>query len=285
MRTWAHRLFILWLALTLALPARCEIVATVAQSDQPVAPTDRSDDELQPKFFLFGFLINVLLKFAVSSFQEWRQQSLTHNVADPINYRRLLRNSALSSLASSAGSAFFPLPTFSFKSAVATPVDGGPETVAPAPRNFQGVHVAVVGFDATGAVSGLRSLQDTYRTGERIKLKVVSTFDAWLVVERLGAQEAREQVYPRDARQAVLLRAGHEVLVPLVEDQYLQFVGQPGHEQLVLTFRDPGVVSGTASQSSVLVQQDADGVGLLQEVAPGTQAVISHTLGLQHAQP
>lgn len=282
MKTWASRLLILWLALTLALPGRCEIVTTMAQSDQPVAPANRSDDEMQPKFFLFGFLINVLLKFAVSSFQEWRKQSLTSNVNEPINYRKLLRNSALSSLASSAGSAFFPIPTFGLKSAVATPVDGDPAAGAPAPRNFQGAHVAVVGFDAAGAVTGLRSLQETYRTGDRVKLKVMSTFDAWLVIERVGAQEAREQVYPRDASQAVLLRAGHEVLVPLVEDQYLQFVGEPGREQLVFTFRDPAVVTGKASQAAVLVSEEADGLGLLQEVEPGSLAVITHSVGLRH---
>lgn len=281
MKMFASRLLVGTLCLALLMPARADIVATTVAADQPPAADVKPDEELQPKFFLFGFLLNVALKFAIASFKEWRKQQLTTEVAEPINYKKLLRNSALSSLASSAGSALFPI--FSFKSADAT------DTASPPPgdaerrvTNFQGAHVAVIGFDGKGNVTGLRPLQATFRSGERIKLKVISSFDAWFVIENISPGGMRQQVYPRDASQAVLLRAGNEILVPLVEDQYLEFAGATGQDQLVLTFRDPRGTSGPLSTAAVVIQEEPDGVGLLQEVPPGTYPLISQALTFNH---
>lgn len=278
MKKFTSRLLIGTLCFALLMPARADIVATAAASDQPPAADVKADEELQPKFFLFGFLLNVAFKFALASFKEWRKQQLTTEVTQPINYTKLLRNSALSSLASSAGSALFPI--FSFKSANAadTPSSVAPGDAERRVTNFQGAHVAVIGFDAKGQVTGLRPMQASFRSGERIKLKVISSFDAWFVIENISPTGARQQVYPRDASQAVLLRAGNEILVPLVEDQYLEFTGATGQDQLVLTFRDPGGASGPLSTAAVTMQEEADGVGLLQEVPPGTYPLISQAL-------
>ncbi len=284
MKMFTSRLLIGALCFSLLMPARADIVATAAAADQPPSAGVKADEELQPKFFLFGFLLNVALKFAIASFQEWRKQQLTTEVTEPINYKKLLRNSALSSLASSAGSALFPI--FSFKSASAAEAPATPP--ADAERrvtNFQGAHVAVLGFDGKGNVAGLRPLRAEFRSGERIKLKVISSFDAWFVIENISPTGARQQVYPRDASQAVLLRAGNEILVPLVEDQYLEFAGATGQDQLVLTFRDPQGSSGPLSTAAVVMQEEADGVGLLQEVPPGTYPLISQALAFNHVPP
>ncbi|MEK9804464.1 MAG: DUF4384 domain-containing protein [Curvibacter sp.] len=270
------------LCLSLLMPARADIVATAVVSDQPPAVEVKPGEELKPKFFLFGFLLNVALKFAVASFQEWYKQQLTVEVAEPINYMRLLRNSALSSLASSAGSALFPALSFKSASAVdrtpAVATDDAERRIS----NFQGAHVAVVGFDGQGQVTGLRPLQTSFRSGERIKLKVISSFDAWFVIENVSPNGVRQQIYPRDASQAVLLRAGNEILVPLVEDQFLEFTGETGRDQLVLTFRDPGGRSGPLSNAAVVMQEEANGVGLLQEVPPGAFPLISQALTFNH---
>lgn len=283
MKMFTSRLLVGALCFSLLVPARADIVATAVAADQPPLADVKPDEELQPKFFLFGFLLNVALKFAIASFKEWRKQQLTSEVTEPINYKKLLRNSALSSLASSAGSALFPI--FSFKSANAADASSPVAPPGDAERrvtNFQGAHVAVLGFDGKGNVMGLRPLQSSFRSGERIKLKVISSFDAWFVIENISPSGARQQVYPRDASQAVLLRAGNEILVPLVEDQYLEFAGATGQDQLVLTFRDPRGASGPLSNAAVVMQEEADGVGLLQEVPPGSYPLISQALTFNH---
>ena len=283
-RVAALRMVIAVLVAALVVPARAEIVVTAAASDQPTAPTDATEAEVQPKFFLFGFLLSVSLKVAVASFREWRRQQASGVAMDGVSYRKLLRNSVFTSLATSAGSAVFPI--FAFKGVDA--VEGTPPVAAPTrrspeqPADYRAAHVAVLGFDAAGAPTNMRLLSETYRTGERVKLKALASFDAWLIVESVNSRGERRQIYPRDDRQAVMLRAGAEVLLPLVEDQFLEFAGEPGAEQLVLTFRDPGVLSGSASQAEVVVHEESDGLSLLQETAPGTYAVMTRALTLRH---
>lgn len=287
MNKFLSRWFMAPLLLALVLPARADLVATAAATDQPVAPKVGPPDEFQPKFLFFGFLLNVVLKFAMASFKEWRHQQLTSEFIDPGHYKKLLLNSTLSSLVSSVGGMLLPLPSFSFKSvdgpgeAAALPVKQAAEAEN-RPANFQGAHVAVVGFDAAGAVTGLRPLDDVFRTGERVKLKVLSTFDAWVVVENINPTGARQQVFPRDPNQAILLRAGTEILVPLVENQYFEFAGEAGSEQLVLTFRDPRAVEGADSKAEVIRQEERDGLGLLQEVKPGTFPAMVQPLSIRH---
>src|SRR5438445_4299043 len=52
--------------------------------------------------------------------------------------------------------------------------------------NYQGVHIAIVGADAGGALTELRPVKAGFHTGERFKLRVVSTFGGLLVIENIN---------------------------------------------------------------------------------------------------
>jgi hypothetical protein len=221
----------------------------------------------------------------MSAFTEWRQHKLTNDLSNPVNYRKLLLNSATAGLVSTASGVTGSL--FGFKSV------GAPEnTVADLPTkpiqmdngrpNYQGVHAAIVGFDKAGAVTGVQPVVAGFRTGERIKLKVLPTFDALLVIENINPQGVRRQIYPPSATEAVSVKAGVEILVPLAADQFFEFAGVTGDEQLVITLRDPRAFGDAESKAQVSRKDEGDGSSFVQETLPGTYPVISQSLKLKH---
>lgn len=251
----------------------------------PAAAEPNQSDELQPKFFIWGLLLNVAFKFAMSAFTEWRQSKLTSDLSNPINYKKLLLNSASAGLVSTVGGGMGAL--FGFKSV------GAPENTVPdlptkpiqlenGQPNYQGVHVAIVGFDKAGAVTGLQPVTAGFRTGDRIKLKVLPTFDALLVIENINPQGVRRQIYPPSATEAVSVKAGTEILVPLAADQFFEFAGVTGDEQLVITLRDPRAFGGAESKVEVSRKDESNGSSFVQETVPGTYPVISQSLKLKH---
>lgn len=264
--------------LSLLLPAR-------AQQTGAVAPPDSAQsEEVQPKFFIWGLLLNVAVEFAMGVFKQWRAGKLTNDVANPVNYRRLLMNSTTAGFLSTAGGAASAL--FGFKS-----VGAQENTVADLPTkpiqmqngqpNYQGAHVAIVAFDQAGAPTGLRPVSAGFRTGDRIKLKVLPTFDALAVIENINPQGVRKQIYPA-ADQAVALKAGVEVLLPLREDQLFEFAGVTGDEQLVITLRDPRAAGAAESKAEVSRKDEDTGSSFVQETVPGTYPVIAQSIKLRH---
>lgn len=271
----ASRLLIGLLVATLLLPAR-------AQTTPLPEPAGQSE-EVQPKF-IWGLVLNIAVKFAMNAFMEWRSRKLTNDLNNPINYRQLLMNSASAGLVSTAGGAVSSL--FGFKSV------GAPEnTVADLPTkpievnngqpNYQGAHVAIVGFDRAGQVTGLRPVTAGFRSGDRIKLKVLPTFDALVVIENINPQGVRKQIYPAPER-AIALKAGVELLLPLREDQFFEFAGATGDDQLVITVRDPRAAGAAESKAEVSRKDEDNGSSFVQETAPGTYPVIAQSLKLRH---
>jgi hypothetical protein len=142
--------------------------------------------------------------------------------------------------------------------------------------------VALVGFDRAGAVKGVQPVTAGFRTGERFKLKVLPTFDALVVIDNINPQSVRKQIYPPSAEQAIALKAGVEVLLPLGANQFFEFTGATGDEQLVLTLRDPRAFGAAESRVEVSRQDERDGSSFVQETAPGTYPVIAQSLKLRH---
>ncbi len=272
----ASRLLIGLLIATLLLPAR----AQTPPLPDPAGPSE----EVQPKF-IWGLVLNIAVKFAMNAFTEWRSRKLTNDLNNPINYRQLLMNSATAGLVSTAGGAVSAL--FGFKSV------GAPEnTVADLPTksielnngqpNYQGAHVALVAFDRAGTVTGLRPVTAGFRSGDRIKLKVLPTFDALVVIDNINPQGVRRQIYPPSAEQAISLKAGVEVLLPLRADQFFEFAGVTGDEQLVITLRDPRAGGAAESKAEVSRKDEDNGSSFVQETVPGTYPVIAQSLKLRH---
>ena len=276
----ASRLLIALLMGALLLPVRAQPVPTPAPAS--------GAEQVEPKF-VWGLLINIAVKFAMSAFQEWRSRKLTNDLSNPIDYQKLLLNAATAGFVSTAGGAVSGAVSnlLGFKSV------GAPEnTVADLPTkplelqdgkpNYQGVHVALVGFDRAGAVKGVQPVTAGFRTGERFKLKVLPTFDALVVIDNINPQSVRKQIYPPSAEQAISLKAGVEVLLPLGANQFFEFTGATGDEQLVITLRDPRAFGGAESRVEVSRQDERDGSSFVQETAPGTYPVIAQSLKLRH---
>ncbi|MDP3699996.1 MAG: DUF4384 domain-containing protein [Hylemonella sp.] len=278
----ASRLLLGLLMASLLMPARAQTPPTATGS--PAAPGAGSSEEVQPKFFVWGLLLNVAFKFAMGVFSEWRQNKLTNDLTNPINYKKLLLNAATAGLVSTAGGGVGGL--FGFKSVGATE-----NTVADLPTrpielqngqpNYQGAHVAIVAFDKAGTVTGLRPVTGGFRTGDRIKIKVLPTFDSLVVIENINPQGKRQQIYP-SADQAIALKAGTEVLLPLRADQFFEFAGVTGDEQLVITLRDPRAAGAAESKAEVSRKDEDNGSSFVQELAPGTYPVIAQSLKLRH---
>lgn len=279
----ASRLLVGLLMCSLLMPARAQTPS--AAPIAPAAPDAGNSEEVQPKFFIWGLLLNIAVKFAMSAFTEWRQSKLTNDLSNPINYKQLLFNSAKSGFVSTVGGGITGL--FGFKS-----VGAEENTVADLPTkpiqiengqpNYQGAHVAIVAFDKAGAVTGLRPVTAGFRSGDRIKIKLLPTFDALMVIENINPQGVRKQIYPPSASEAVALKAGVEVLAPLGADQFFEFAGVTGDEQLVITLRDPRASGAAESKAEVSRKDENNGSSFVQETVPGTYPVIAQSLKLRH---
>jgi hypothetical protein len=150
-------------------------------------------------------------------------------------------------------------------------------------ENYQGVHIALLGFDAQGNPTGLRTIKDGFTTGERFKVRVLSTFEGLLSFDNINPVGARRQIYPATTEQAVKVPAGKEVLLPIGRDEYFQFAGATGDDKLVVTLRDPRTLSGgQASTATVKRKDEAYGSNFVQEVGPGRYPVIAESITLGH---
>ncbi len=150
--------------------------------------------------------------------------------------------------------------------------------------NFQAAHVAILGVDDAGRISGFRSVNQGFRTGERFKLRMIATFDAVAAIGNINPKGEGRQIFPPQKGTAVKLKAGQEVVIPARDDQFFQFAGTTGTEQLVVTIIDPRAVGAAASTNKVYRQDEAYGSNFAQELSPGTYPVISQAIALTHTQ-
>lgn len=148
--------------------------------------------------------------------------------------------------------------------------------------SYQGVHVAIVGADRAGAVTDLRPLKAGFRTGERFKLRAVSTFAALLVIDNINARGERRQIYPAEGSAVVVLQPGADTLLPLGEKEFFEFARATGEEQLVVSLRDPRASGDAASRQQVYRVDEDFGSFFVQEVADGTFPAIAEPIRLEH---
>lgn len=244
------------------------------------SPTE-SQETPQPKF-IWGLLLNVVLKYAMSLFADWLLSKLTVDLSPPAVFQRLVANSKQANIVSLSS-----VSSFGAKSAGApeNTVLGEPTTpfkLEQDHENYQAVHVAIVAFDRSGKVTGLRPVSAGFSTGDRIKLKVLPTFDGILVIESINPSGVRRQIFPPDPATVILVKRGLEVLIPMAEDYYFEFTGQTGDDQLVISIRDPRAFGEAASVAPANRKDDKYGSSFLQETAPETYPLISQSLKFSH---
>lgn len=148
--------------------------------------------------------------------------------------------------------------------------------------DYQGAHIAIVGADKAGNITDVRPAKAGFKTGERFKLRAVSTFGAHLVIENINAKGERRQIYPPEGTSVVVIQAGADTLLPLGAKEFFEFARTTGEEQLVISLRDPRAVGDAASRQKVFRKDEEFGTHFVQEVAKGAFPVIAEAIKLEH---
>lgn len=267
------RVLACFLILTLAAPG-------IAQQPAPPAK-DGGAEEMQPKF-IWGILIKFAVNYAVSAFGSYLLGKLTEQITPQAIAGMLLRSKSasivpLSSVAGGLGAKSAGAPENTVAGEPTTPlkVENGRE-------NFQAVHVALMKFDRAGNALGFQPVTEGFRTGERFKLRVLPTFEGLLVIDNINPRQQRKQIYPAQAENVVKIAAGMEIMIPLGKDEYFEFAGATGDEQLVITLRDPRAFGAAAASAVVTRKDENNGSNFMQELTPNTYPVISQALKLKH---
>ena len=262
-----------------AAPQQANQQAAPAAQGQAAVPTEVTGSDVEPKFiwgFLINFVVSKLASAAFDTFTNWLTGRMSAGLDKGFD-------KLTSSMFSGSGARLKPRAA----TGVVVPpqvVPGNPDTtlvVSGDQANFQGVHIAIAIANPDGSF-GVRPVNQGFRTGERFKLRVVATFDGELNIENINPAGERKQVYPANGGEVVQLVSGKQALVPLGENQFFQFTGKTGQEQLVITLRDPRASGQAASLAKVSRQDKEYGSNFLQEVKPGTFPVISQAIELEH---
>lgn len=267
----ARKVGVALLSVTLILPR-----AGAGEASAPV-PVQQAGE---PKF-VWGLLINLLANYAMSAFASWLKEKLTDQQALPDKMDTIHANAVTAHIIPLL-EIFLSRKSLGADENTTLSPPQKPLQVEAGRPNYQGMNLAVMGFDEQGQFKGLRGLDQEFTSGTRIKLKVLPTFDGLLVVENVNPKGERQQIYPSRAGSVVALKQGVEVMLPLGRNEYFQFAGQTGEERLVVTLRDPRAVDGAASTAQANREDTANGSNFVQETPPGTYPVIAQSLSLRH---
>lgn len=149
--------------------------------------------------------------------------------------------------------------------------------------NYEGVHVAIVVLDSNGKPTSVRAVGDGFKTGEKFKLRVVSTFEGLVAIDNINPKGEQKRVYP-DGNNVVAIPLGQEVLLPLGADEWFELSGNTGKEQLVIAIRDRRAFGEAATGNRVFRQDEKYGSNFVQEVSPGkTFPVITQSITFSHS--
>jgi hypothetical protein len=161
-------------------------------------------------------------------------------------------------------------------------VAGDPPAADGRKEHYEGVHIALVVVAADGKQFDFRPINAGFKTGERFKVRVVSTFAGELTLENINPRGERRHIYPAKTDYVVALQPGRETFLPLGKDEFFQFGKASGKEQLVVNLADPRAVGPNASRHPVYRQDVKYGSNFLQQVAPNTYPHISQAIELSH---
>lgn len=279
----------------IAAAAAAALIATsTAWAQQPAPPSgtpaagtpdSAQTAEVQPRF-IWGILINYAISrlgsLAFDMFASYLTSKLTGGL---VSNPGVLTQGIVSNLIGSSGARLMPRSSVAVAARGADIVVGNPDTplkVDGGKENYQGAHVALMLANPDKTYS-VRPVSDGFRTGERFKLRILSTFGGELTIENINPRGERRQIYPAGTDQVVSIEPGKETVIPLGEDQFFEFTRATGREQLVVNLADPRAVGAAASTNKVYRQDQKYGSNFVQEVTPTTFPHISQAIELQHS--
>lgn len=252
----------------------CPFVATQAQ--QP------AEDQVQPRF-IWGIIINFALSKLGGAiwdvFTKWMEARLTSGLDSAVDH-------VTTSMFKPSGASIKGKSSDAVSARAIAVVKGNPETplkLDGSQANYQGVHIAILLARADGTTFDLRPVTHQFKTGERFKLRVLATFPGELAIENINPAGARSQIYPAKRNDVIDIPAGRETILPLGENEYFQFTGAGGREQLIVNLADPRAVGAQASRNTVHRQDVKHGSNFMQEVSPNTYPFISQAIEVVHS--
>jgi hypothetical protein len=252
------------------------------QQAPPPPPAAAQDEEVQPRF-IWGIIINFALSkiggLVWNIFSSWLETKLTGGVDAAVNH-------VTASLFKNSGASVKPRSSTAVAARGAEVVVGTPDTALKAgdgKENYQGVHLALMLAQPDGKSFQFRAVNQGFKTGEKFRLRVVSTFGGEMTIENINPRGERRQIYPAKSEEVIALQPGKETLIPLGDEEYFAFTNTIGREQLVINIADPRAVGPAASRNKVYRQDVRYGSNFVQEVTPETYPFISQAIELTHA--
>jgi hypothetical protein len=245
-------------------------------------PPTGQPPQVEPKF-IWGLLINLaigqLASMAFSPFKDWLAKKMVSGLENGL----LSGAARLLSKDSGARIVDAKSPGILSKDAVNTTTQAPttPLSVASGKENYQAAQVSVGVADPDGKLT-FRPISQGFRTGERIKLHVIATFNGLMMIENINPKRERKQIYPAERTKVVEIQAGKETLIPLGDDQYFEFTKATGEEQLVITLRDPRAEGAAKSTVKVNRKDERYGSQFVQEVKPNTYPSLTEAIKLVH---
>lgn len=260
--------------------------AGMAQSLPASVSESSSGQEAEGKV-IWGVLLKLVAPVVFDFFADWVKKKIAAKYEEN-SFEHMAANAAVAAIVNLSGYLAGKDIVLGGVSANAVPnaalgTPDAPLKTGKEGENYQGVNVALVAVDVNGKPTGFRAVADGFSTGERFKLRVLSTFDAVVVLGNITPKGTQRQIYPAAAGQAISIPAGKEILLPLGTQEYLQFTGDVGRDQLTLTVRDPrSLQTGQAATARVYRKDEAHGSNFVQEVKPGQYPVIAEAIGIEH---
>jgi hypothetical protein len=276
-------------ALAALLLAPLPLAAQQQSAPPPQQPVTEADpDAPQPKF-IWGIL---LIKFAAgevfSNFTQWTWGKISGKpsenktmTAQAVDYLR--------GKSDTTGGAYVtrnladPMPGFKETPPITMDRPSTPIVISQGAPNYQGVHISIVGADRAGNITDLRPVNAGFKTGERFKLRAVSTFGGHMIIENINPKGERRQIYPAERDSVIVIQPGADTLLPLGKDQFFEFARATGEEQLVITLRDPRAIGAGISKYEVNRKDEEYGSNFVQQVDKDSYPLISQAIRLQHS--
>lgn len=276
---WHRRMVVGMVALILFPTITMADTSPSPEKTKAASEESGSEETPQPKF-IWGILIKFAASKAFEIFSEWTIKNIFKNMASPLMFAR-------DAAVSEPGAAVLAPAQKSAEPITPNITDSAPTTplVAESGReNYQGAHLALLVLQPDGQTFKVRPISEGFKSGEKFRLRIGTTFDGELSLDNINPQGKRDRLYPANVGQVVKIRNSTPVIMPLDKDSYFEFDDIAGEEKLVITLRDPRAQGDATAQTPVYRQENAHGTGLLQEVAAGKYAAIAESITLQHRQ-
>lgn len=147
--------------------------------------------------------------------------------------------------------------------------------------NYALLHVGVLRLSKDGSLREM-PMNTRFRSGDRIKLRIMSSFDGMAVIENLSPEGKREVIFPESPDQVVEIRQFVGTVLPVSDDQWFEFEGDTGDEEVRITVRHEKAFGRDEDRGKVFQKHLGNGTAFAQELTSGKYPVISQSIRIVH---